>query len=123
MFDQNAETSGLYCGDESDGDSLRNCEQVYDTLYAYKIGGTDTVPSLATSCDPNTDGTVWTCKLQDNVKFADGSALDANDVVTSLAVQWDLNNPLHVGNGGTFDYWAGPVGRVPPQAVILTLAS
>ena len=41
VFQQNAETSGLYCGDESDGDSLRNCEQVYEPLYAYEIGGTE----------------------------------------------------------------------------------
>jgi ABC-type transport system substrate-binding protein len=116
VFDQNAETSGLYCGDESDGDSLRNCEQVYDTLYAYKIGGTDTVPSLATSCDPNAAGTTWTCKLQDNVKFADGSALDANDVVASLGAQFDPNSPLHVGNGGTFDYWGALWGGFLPKS-------
>ena len=40
------------------------------------------------------------------MKFQDGSAFDANDVVTSFAAQWDANNPLHVGNGGTFDYFA-----------------
>ena len=40
---------------------------------------------------PKTAVTVWTCKLQDNVKFADGSALDANDVVASFSAQWDPN--------------------------------
>jgi ABC-type transport system substrate-binding protein len=111
VFQQNAETSGLYCGDESDGDSLRNCEQVYEPLYGYEVGGTKTVPVLATSCDPNTDGTVWTCKLRDGVKFQDGSAFGADDVVASFAAQWDTKNKNHVGNAGTFDYfpalWGG----------------
>ncbi len=115
VFEQNAETSGLYCGDESDGDSLRNCEQIYDTLYTYKIGGTEVIPNLATSCDPNADGTVWTCHLHDGVKFHDGADLDANDVVNTMAVQWDLNNPLHIGNGGTFDYWPGLWGGYLPK--------
>jgi ABC-type transport system substrate-binding protein len=107
IFEQNGKTSGLYCGDESDGDSLRNCEQVYDTLYTYKIGATDVIPSLATSCDANADGTVWTCHLRTGVKFHDGSDFDANDVVASFAAQWDTKNPNHIGNGGTFEYWGG----------------
>src|SRR6202795_4374225 len=96
VFEQNGESAGLYCGDESDGDSLRNCEKIYDTLYAYKIGGIDKVPRPAPPCPPHTDGTRWTCTLRQGVKFHDGSALDANDVVATLAAQWDPNNPLHV---------------------------
>ena len=115
VFEQNSETSGLYCADESDGDSLRNCEQIYDTLYTYKIGGTEVIPSLATGCTPNAEGTKWTCKLREGVKFHDGAELDANDVVTSLAVQWDANNPLHIGNGGTFDYWQALWGGYLPK--------
>ena len=52
VFQQNSEPSGLYCGDESDGDSLRNCEQIFDSLYGYKIGGIDTEPALATKLRP-----------------------------------------------------------------------
>ncbi|HEY7131757.1 MAG TPA: ABC transporter substrate-binding protein [Candidatus Limnocylindrales bacterium] len=111
VFQQNAETSGLYCGDESDGDSLRNCEQVYEGLYGYELGKTGSVPALATKCEPNTDGTKWTCTLRDGVKFHDGAAFDANDVVASFAAQWDTKNKNHVGNAGTFDYfpalWGG----------------
>jgi peptide/nickel transport system substrate-binding protein len=110
VFEQNSETSGLYCADESDGDSLRNCEQMFDPLYTYKIGGTEVIPNLATECTPNTEGTVWTCKLHDGVKFHDGATLDANDVVTTYAVAWDKNNPLHVGNGGSFEYFPGLFG-------------
>jgi peptide/nickel transport system substrate-binding protein len=107
---QNSEPSGLYCGDESDGDALRICQQIFDSLYQYKVGGLDVEPALATSCDPSTDLKTWTCHLRDNVKFSNGAALDANDVVDSFAVQWDAFNALHTGNAGTFDYFPALFG-------------
>ena len=118
VFEQNSETSGLYCGDESDGDSLRNCNQIYDPLYRYKIGGTEVLPNLATKCEPNADGTVWTCALQQGVKFHDGADFDANDVVATFAAQWDTKHPLHVGNLGTFEYFPGLFGGFlnPPSS-------
>ncbi len=42
---QNGEPGGLYCADETDGESLRVCEQVLEPLYSYKIGGTDPEPA------------------------------------------------------------------------------
>ncbi|HBY94281.1 MAG TPA: peptide ABC transporter substrate-binding protein, partial [Chloroflexi bacterium] len=103
---QNAEPISLFCADETDGESLRACEQVTESLLAYEIGGTAVIPSLATSCDPNDDLTVWTCHLREGVKFHDGSDLDANDIVTSWALQWDAKNPLHKGNTGAFTYFS-----------------
>ena len=49
------------------------------------------------SAQPSADSKTWTCKLRDGVKFHDGAALDANDVVASYALQWDTKNPLHKG--------------------------
>jgi len=73
---------------------------------------------LATECTPNADSTVWTCKLRDNVKFADGSAFDANDVVVSYAAQWDTKHPLHKGRTTAFEYWPALFGGFlnPPPA-------
>jgi len=102
---QNAEPISLYCADETDGESLRACEQMLESLMAYEVGGTAVEPALATACEPNDDLTVWTCTLREGVLFHDGSSLDANDVVMSWAVQWDASNPLHVGNSGAFTYW------------------
>jgi len=102
---QNAEPISLYCGDETDGESLRACEQIVQALLTYEIGATAVEPALATSCDPNEDLTVWTCHLREGVLFHDGSTLDANDVVVSYGIQWDAANPLHVGNTGQFAYW------------------
>ncbi|HEU0236574.1 MAG TPA: ABC transporter substrate-binding protein, partial [Candidatus Limnocylindrales bacterium] len=107
---QNAEPLSMYCGDESDGETLRICEQIKESLYAYEIGGTATVPALATECTANDDLTVWTCTLRDGVKFHDGSDLDANDVVLSYAVQWDADHELHVGRSGAFEYFPGLFG-------------
>ena len=107
VFVQNAEPLSLYCGDETDGESLRACAQVNEALYAYEVGGTEAVPALAESCTPNADATSWTCKLRDGVKFGDGADLDATDVVTSYAAQWDTQHALHIGRSGAFEYWPG----------------
>ncbi len=105
VFEQNAEPLSLFCADESDGESLRACEQTNEALYRYE--GADSVPALATACTASTDSKTWTCKLRDGVKFHDGATLDANDVVVSYALQWDTKHPLHKGRASTFDYWPG----------------
>jgi ABC-type transport system substrate-binding protein len=107
---QNAEPISLFCADETDGESLRACEQVVESLLAYEIGGTAVVPALAESYEANADLTEWTFHLRQGVTFHDGSSFDANDVVTSLNLQWDAANPLHKGNTGAFDYWSGLFG-------------
>ena len=106
VFMQNAEPISLYCADETDGESLRPCQQVTETLLEYMDDSGDTVAELATGCEGNADATVWTCTLRDGVKFHDGSDLDANDVVASWAAGIDAANPNHVGNTGGFDYFA-----------------
>ena len=105
VFEGNAEPLSLFCADESDGESLRACEQTNESLYRYD--GANSVPALATECTASADSMTWTCKLRDGVKFHDGAALDANDVVVSYALQWDTKNPLHKGRASSFDYWPG----------------
>jgi len=118
VFVQNAEPISLYCADETDGESLTACQQVIETLVQYSTDSAETVPALATSCEPNADSTVWTCHLRDGVKFHDGSDFDANDVVASLAAGFDAASPFHVGNTGGFDYfrdlWGGLINAPAP---------
>jgi ABC-type transport system substrate-binding protein len=118
VFMQNAEPIGLYCADETDGESLRACEQMLESLYAYEVGGTAAVPALATECVPNAGLTTWTCTLRDGVRFHNGALLDANDVVLSYAIQWDAAHPLHKGRDGSFTYFSGLFGGFlnPPPA-------
>lgn len=115
---QNAYPISLYCGDESDGETLRLCEQINEPLYEYETGGTATQPALAEACNANDDATVWTCNLRSDVRFHDGAHFDANDVVLSFAVQWDMAHPLHIGRTGSFEYWGALFGgflNVPPE--------
>ena len=115
---QNAEPIGLYCADETDGESLRACEQIVESLLAYEVGGVDVVPSLAEDYESNDEQTEWTFTLREGVTFHDGSELDANDVVKSYQVQWDAADPLHVGRVGDFSYFSGLFGGFlnPPPA-------
>jgi peptide/nickel transport system substrate-binding protein len=101
---QNAEPISLYGADESDGESLRPYIQITEGLYGFKTGTTEVIPVLATGCTPSTDLTEWTCALRQNVKFHDGTILNANDVVRTFVVQWNAADPLHIGNTGEFYY-------------------
>jgi peptide/nickel transport system substrate-binding protein len=110
VFMQSGEPGGLYCADESDGESLRVCEQVLQSLYGYEVGGFGSEPALAEECAPNDELTEWTCTLREGVTFHDGSTFEAGDVVLSYAVQWDYAHPLHIGRTGDFSYWSGVWG-------------
>lgn len=66
-------------------------QQVGDFLV---LDGPDLVlqPMLATEWSPNDDGTVWTFKLRDDVKFHDGRTMTADDVVASIERLADPDN-------------------------------
>lgn len=117
IFMQNAEPISLYCADETDGETLRPCEQIKDSLLAYELGGGTVVPALAVEWSANEDLTEWTFKLREGVKFSDGSDFDSEDVVTSWVAQWDAANPLHTGRTGDFTYFSSLFGaflNAPP---------
>jgi peptide/nickel transport system substrate-binding protein len=102
---QNAEPISMFCADETDGESLRACEQVVEALYSYEINGTAVVPALATSCEPNDALDVWTCTLREGVTFHDGTTFDANDVVATFTMGLDASSPLHKGNTNAWEYY------------------
>ena len=52
-------------------------------------------------------GYSWTFSIREGVTFHDGSTFEAEDVITSYAVQWDAEHELHLGNTGAFEYWPG----------------
>ena len=118
VWSTTAEPRGLYCADASDPVAGLVCAQTSESLYAYDPTGASTMPSLASRCDPNPALTVWTCTLRPGVLFADGSTLDAGDVVLSYAVQWDADHPLHHGAEGAFQMfadWFGGFLNPPPE--------
>ena len=87
--------------------------------------GAAPIPALASSCTPNAAATVWTCNLRTGVRFHDGATLDAGDVVTSFAAQWDADHPLHAGHDGTFAQFGASFGGFlhAPAAIALRPAS
>ncbi|MDZ7708865.1 MAG: ABC transporter substrate-binding protein [Roseovarius sp.] len=67
----------------SNGRVLQIIEKIQSRLVRPGRDGTPS-PDLATAWQPNADGTVWTFHIREGVRFHDGSALDAGDVVYSL---------------------------------------
>src|ERR1700687_5086980 len=58
--------------------------QVFDTLVQYREGSSDVEPGLATSWMVSRDGSQWTCRIRDGVRFHDGTPLGARHVAESL---------------------------------------
>lgn len=62
-------------------------------LVDYAPGTTTIVPNLATSWTVSSDGLTWTFNLRQGVKFADGTAFDANVVKYSIDRQMAIDEP------------------------------
>ncbi|WP_073198063.1 ABC transporter substrate-binding protein [Roseovarius marisflavi] len=67
----------------SKGRVLQIIEKIQSRLVRPGRGGKP-ASDLAMRWEPDETGTIWTFHLRDNVRFHDGSALDADDVVYSL---------------------------------------
>ena len=87
----------------SDGESLRVITQIFETLVALKPGTTEPEPGLAESWESNADGTVWTFKIRQGVKFHDGTDLDAEAVCFNFDRWYNFKGPLQ--NPSATYYW------------------
>jgi ABC-type transport system substrate-binding protein len=101
-----AEPISLFCADDTDGETLRACEQVTEPLYGFAINSAEPVPHLAESCEPNEDLTVWTCTLRQGVTFHDGSAFDAEDVLATFDMGLNPGSEFHKGNTNAWEYYS-----------------
>ncbi|MWB79561.1 ABC transporter substrate-binding protein [Pseudooceanicola sp. 216_PA32_1] len=68
---------------------------VYDGLVRYKSGTLEVEPALATGWEISEDGTVYTFKLREGVKFHDGSDFDAEAVKFNFDRMLNEDHPYH----------------------------
>jgi len=87
----------------SDGESLRITNQIFESLVSFKPGGSEVVPSLATSWKPSANAMSWTFTLRKGVKFSDGTAFNAAAVCYNYD-RW-YNFPAALQNAAVSYYW------------------
>lgn len=78
-----------------EGGSSEVANRIFETLLDYEPGTTKIVPELAESYTISEDGKEIVFKLRKDVKFHDGTTMDADAVVFSLNRQHDRNHPFH----------------------------
>lgn len=86
-----------------DAESSRISKNVFETLITYEKNGTDVVPKLAKEWTTSDDGKVWTFKLQEDVKFHDGTDFNADAVVYNFNRMMDKEHPQHQGDFSIFN--------------------
>jgi len=104
----------------TDGESFRVTGQVLEPLYQFEPGGATPVPSLATECSANDEGTEWTCKLREGVKFHDGTDFNADAVIFNFERWRFTDNPYHY-EAQVFEYYEGQFGGFDDGSIITSV--
>ncbi|MCA2961443.1 MAG: ABC transporter substrate-binding protein [Silvanigrellales bacterium] len=104
IYGRGGDSVSLDPAKETDGESLNVCDNIFDTLVQFKLGTTEIEPGLAESWSVTPDGTSYTFKLRPNVKFHDGTPLDADAVIFSLMRQHDAKHEAY-GYAKAWNYW------------------
>jgi len=89
---------------ETDGESFKVCDNLYETLVAFDSESTALRPGLATSWWASDDRLTWTFQLREGVVFHDGTPFTADAVVFSLGRQFVEDHPFHQVEGA-YQYW------------------
>ncbi len=105
VYGRGGDSVGLDPGLETDGESFKVCDNIYETLVSFHAESTELAPGLAESWTASEDGLTWTFQLRKGVTFHDGSAFDAQAVVFSLARQFKPDHPFH-NVEGAYQYWS-----------------
>ena len=107
VYARGSDAVGLDPGGETDGESMKVCDNIYENLVTYAEESTDIVPELATRWEISEDGKTYTFHLRQGVRFHDGEQLTADAVVFSLDRQRNKTppHPFH-SVGGPFVYWS-----------------
>lgn len=109
----------------TDSESIEVGELLFEGLVRWKPGTTDIVEGLAKSWSGDADGKTWRFVLEDNVRFHDGTELDAAAVKFSFERLLDPKHPNYIkGEDGA--YWrsmlkeVAKVEAVDARTVVIT---
>lgn len=118
----------------NDIESALVAQQVYEGLVKFKADSVEVEPALAEKWEASENGLKWTFHLRPNIRFQDGTPVDADAVVFSVMRQMDSNHPFHVpgkmryanflfGDKSTTETeLVRDVAAPDPQTVVFTLA-
>lgn len=93
-------------------------ELVYDSMYDLNLDGSFTL-SLAESAAVSDDGTVWTFKIRDGVKWHDGQPLTAEDIAWTYNLYKDT--PEYPYLSGYYTTYFDTIEATANNEVVLTL--
>ncbi|MDP6037126.1 MAG: ABC transporter substrate-binding protein, partial [Candidatus Latescibacteria bacterium] len=99
VYGRGGDSVGLDPALETDGESFKVCDNIYETLVSFVPERTDLAPGLATSWEASEDGLTWAFKLRQGVSFHDGTPFNADAVVFSLSRQFKADHPFHKVEG------------------------
>ena len=104
VFGRGSDSVGLDPALETDGESFKVCDNIYETLVGYDSVSTAVVPQLAHAWDVTDDQLTWTFHLRSGVHFHDGTPFNAQAMLFSLGRQLYPDHPFHKVEGG-YKYW------------------
>src|SRR3954470_18866787 len=94
VFAASSDPKGMDPALVSDGESSRVTNQIFEGLVRTKSGSLEIEPALAESWTPNGDGTEWTFKLRQGVRFHDGTPFNGEAVCFNFDRQFNFKGLL-----------------------------
>lgn len=104
VYGRGGDSVGLDPALETDGESFKVCDNIYETLVTFRPKSTEVMPGLAKAWEVSENGITWTFYLRRNVTFHDGTPFNADAVIFSLGRQLMTGHPFHKVEG-SYQYW------------------
>ncbi|MFJ7726809.1 ABC transporter substrate-binding protein [Neobacillus sp. NPDC097160] len=105
IFGRAADSYSMDPQNANEIETWRVTKNVYETLVEYDKETTEVVPKLAKDWEVSEDGKTWTFKLQEGIKFHDGTDFNADAVVYNFERMMDKNHPARYK--ATFSVYRG----------------
>ncbi len=104
VFARGSDAQKLDPADIDDGESANTVAQICEGLVRFKSGTLEIEPCLAESYTISDDGLIYRFKLRPNVRFHDGTPLNAETALFTFQRQMDPSHPGHLKEA-SFSYW------------------